>query len=81
MLFAIPPGKRYSSLEKLFFPFNITVWMYILGTFLAMAVIIVTLKLISKSKRDFVIGRNNDAPFLNLFATCLGAGMTDYHLE
>lgn len=80
VVFAIPPGKPYSSFEKLFFPFKLTVWLCICASFLSMMIAIVILNLISKKKRDFVIGQHNDAPFLNLFATCLGAGMTDYHL-
>lgn len=80
LLFAIPPGKPYSSLEKLLFPFKATVWMCICTSFLLMAIAIRILKLISKRKLNFVIGRNIDAPMLNLFKTCLGGTMTEFQL-
>lgn len=80
LIFAIPPAKAYSSLEKLFFPFKTTVWWCICASFVVVSIIILILKSISKSKRDFVFGRNNDAPFFNLISTCLGGVITEYQL-
>lgn len=54
--------------------------MSISTSFLILMIVIVILKSISKSKRDFVIGENNDAPFLNLIGTCFGGAMTEYQL-
>lgn len=80
LVFAIPYGRSYSSLAKLFFPFKMTVWICVCSSLLLVITVIVVLKLFSKKKRDFVVGRNNDAPFLNLIQTCLGGTMTGYQL-
>lgn len=76
----IPPGKPYTSFEKLFFPYRKDVWIWICTFFLAMAIWILVLKCISKEKCYFVIGLKNDAPILNLFAIILGGSMTTSQL-
>lgn len=72
LLFAIPPGRPYTSFEKLFFPFKIGVWSCICILFLIAATVIMILKLIPKKKRDFLMGKSNDMPFFNMMNICLG---------
>lgn len=79
-MFVIPRGKPYSSLEKLFFPFKMTVWICVCSCLLIVVIAIVILKLTPKEKRDFVIGRNNDAPFFSLITIFLGGSTTNYQL-
>lgn len=76
----IPPGRPYSSLEKLFFPFRKEVWICFWSIFLAMVLWIAVVTRISKEKGYFVIGRKNDAPVLSLYAIILGGTMTAYQL-
>lgn len=79
-VFVIPPGKPYSSLAKLFFPFKSEVWICASSTFLAMAIWILAVNRISKEKCYFVVGSNNDAPILNLLSIILGGSMTTHQL-
>lgn len=74
----IPPGRPYSSLEKLFFPFRMEVWICVCTFVLAMAIWIVVLKCTAKEKLYFAIGRKNDAPILSLFSIILGGSI--HHL-
>lgn len=72
LIFAIPPGRKFSSFEKLFFPFKVIIWSCIGAIFLFAAIIIVALKLSSRKKRDFFIGKSNDMPFFNMISHCFG---------
>lgn len=72
LLFAIPPGKSYTSFEKLFFPFGENVWFVICGLFLSAVIIIFILKMSVRKNRDFVIGKFNNMPFFNMVDICLG---------
>lgn len=76
LLFAIPPGQPYSSLEKLFFPFKLKVWACICALFLFGAIVIIILKLSSNEKRDFFIGKSNNMPFFNMISHCFGGNTT-----
>lgn len=80
MLYVIPPGRPYTSFEKLFFPFKMDVWIGVCSLFLFIVILTVALKSISKKKYDFVLGCNNDAPFLNIFSVVLGGSITTHQL-
>lgn len=75
LMFAIPPGKPYTSLEKLFFPFDTIIWAYTSVLFAVAIFVIIWTKLIAKRRREFLIGRQNDAPFLNMINVCFGGVM------
>lgn len=72
LLYAIPPGKPYSSFEKLFFPFKIIIWSCICTLFVIAAIVLVALKLMPRKNRDFFIGKSNNMPFFNMVTICLG---------
>lgn len=72
MLFAIPPGKSYTALEKLFFPFHNRVWICSCVIIVVAIAIMIILKLTPRPYRDFVIGKSNDMPFFNMLNACLG---------
>ncbi|XP_037045507.1 uncharacterized protein LOC119080945 [Bradysia coprophila] len=78
-LFIVPRGKPYSSLEKLFFPFKMEVWICASLVFLVMVVAIFILKFMAKEKHDFVIGPSN-APLLNLFSIVVGGSTTTFQV-
>lgn len=72
LLFAIPAGVPFTSLEKIFFPFNMPVWVYLSILFTSAVFIVLYLKIIGKRRREFLIGKRNDAPFLNMITVFLG---------
>ncbi|XP_055325489.1 uncharacterized protein LOC129579433 [Sitodiplosis mosellana] len=76
LIFAIPPGRPYTSFEKLSFPFKMRVWACICVLFLIAAIVIVILKLSSKEKRDFFFGKSNNMPIFNMVSHCFGGTTT-----
>lgn len=76
LVFAIPYGKPYTPLQILFFPFKYRIWLcfssILFGTMTVVG-IFKTKKLIKY--RSFVFGRDNTAPFLNMWTICLGSSM------
>lgn len=72
LIFAIPLGKPYTSLEKLFFPFYKSVWFYLILLFTSATLIITWMKFVTKKKREFLIGKRNGSPFLNTINVCFG---------
>lgn len=80
LLYAIPPGRQYTSLEKLYFPFAITVWLCISLLFLCSAIVCILLKLTEKNTRDFFVGKLNNMPLFNMVNICLGGTITVHHI-
>lgn len=80
LIFGIPPGRPYSSLEKLYFPFTVNVWICILLLFVASAIVIIALKFVSKDKRTFFVGQSNNMPFFNMVNISLGGAMSSNKL-
>lgn len=71
-VFAIPPAKSYTSLEKIFFPFTYPVWSVIGAIFTFTLLIVGWLKITAHKYRNFVIGFRNDTPFFNMVNICFG---------
>ena len=63
----IPPGRTYTSFEKLLRPFDITVWIPIAIVFVVACTTITFIKFSSKNIRNLVFGPENQSPYLNLF--------------
>lgn len=80
LLYAIPPGRPYTSLEKLYFPFKIILWSSICALFIIGALVVTILKLLPKHRRDFVIGTSNDMPLFNMVSVSLGGSLTIEHI-
>lgn len=76
LVFMIPPGHPYNSFKKLFLPFDVRIWLCIALFFGAALAIWFALKTCWRSSRDFVIGRGNSMPLINLVIVCLGGSMT-----
>lgn len=72
LVYAIPQGRVYTSLEKLVFPFRYRIWIGVAVLLLSVAFLTFILKFLAKKIRDFVFGSNNSAPLLNAVNICLG---------
>lgn len=73
---AVPPGEEYTSLEKLFLPFDFHVWILFLVVFIVAYFFVIFLKLFSDPEvAKFIIGRDVNAPSLNIFSIFMGIGM------
>lgn len=70
--FMVPPGRLYTSFEKLFLPFDVEVWLAILFLFFVAFTAIFILSYSRKSWRMFVYGRNNENAVINLLIHFFG---------
>lgn len=59
-------NKPYSQLEKIFLPYDIEVWHFLIATICCAVAVILILKLAPKETRDFVFGEKVQTPLLNL---------------
>lgn len=65
-LFLISRSIPYTQFEKLFLPFDIDTWIWLIITLSAAVVVIFFLKFTSKHVQDFVYGTQVTTPILNL---------------
>lgn len=73
----VPPGKHFTSFEKLFRPFTPVVWILLIATFSVAVVVITIIKLNQARKlRNFVFGTGNNSPYLNILISLVGGSMT-----
>lgn len=70
--FVIPSGRAYSSIEKLWIPFKPLVWIGILIVMFAAVLVITLVEYRVKRWRDFVIGRQVKAPFMEMLVALFG---------
>jgi hypothetical protein len=68
----VPPRRTWSSIEKLIYPFKISLWIAIFTSLIIGVFVIFVVKLQSKIIQNFVFGTNVKKPFLNLFITFIG---------
>lgn len=74
--FLIPPSETYSNVEKLFLPFSIEVWIMVLIVFIiALLVIWLLNRTVSREIRNAIVGDNINTPTLNLLIAFNGGGM------
>jgi hypothetical protein len=72
LVWVIPPGRHYTSFEKLLQPFDLYVWICYLLIFHAAIIAIFILKGRPKIVRNFILGRDVRTPILNLIAISFG---------
>ncbi|CAD7090650.1 unnamed protein product [Hermetia illucens] len=73
----VKPGQPlYTTLERLFFPFDYIVWWCLGSIFLASYVLSGVLKVFNEKYLDFLVGVGNDSPILQMFATAIGENAT-----
>lgn len=76
LIFAIPPGRPYTSLEKLMFPFRYKIWTCICALFTVAAIVVVLLKCGPRKRRDFIVGKFNNMPFFNMINILFGGSIS-----
>jgi hypothetical protein len=72
LVLVVPPGRRFTSLEKLLQPFNRTVWVLLVVMFITGIFIMLLLHLKFKSHKSLVYGQKVNYPGLNMMAAILG---------
>ena len=76
LVWICPPGRLYTSLEKLFKPFRNILWSCILIVFFVSFVAIRVFKLQAPPIRNFVIGSGNNSPCLNISNIFFGGSLS-----
>lgn len=72
LVLVIPPGKPFTSFQKLIRPFNIIVWMILGGTILIGFAIINLLQFQSRAIREFFYGEEVKNPYMNVLIGIFG---------
>lgn len=76
-VFLIPPGRDLSAFEKLAFPFTLPSWTLILLVFVIGLAVIFFMRFQSSAVSEFLLGRGNSTPYLNLLIAFIGGTQTD----
>lgn len=72
MIFAIPPGRSFTSLDKLVLPLSVLSWTSVIACSVIGVVLIFLVKRQSKVLQDFVFGAGIRHPYLNMFTSFIG---------
>lgn len=73
----VPPGKPLTAFEKLFRPFHVIVWVLLISTFITAISVITIIKLKRANvARIYVLGVDNNSPYLNILISFIGGSMT-----
>jgi len=72
LVMVVPPGVPFSAISKLLSPFDWSVWIVVYGLLAVVVIIITILKFQSQTTKDFVFGRNNQTPLLNVVNVLVG---------
>ncbi|CAO1310415.1 unnamed protein product [Diamesa serratosioi] len=75
LVFIVPPGRLYTSFEKLFYPFKLKIWSLVTIIMLTGFLVIVLLKFRSIKTQNFVFGRGNQSPCLNIINVFFGGSL------
>ncbi|CRK97646.1 CLUMA_CG011031, isoform A [Clunio marinus] len=75
LIWAIPPGEEYSSIEKLLMPFESTVWICFLIVLIVAFIVIKVLECCHQNIKNFVFGRNIKNVTLNVVNITLGGSL------
>lgn len=70
--FVVPPGRRFSEVEKLFRAFDLSTWICTLLLFLSAFVVVAVLSYRSRPYKVYAFGRGFHNATMNLFAIILG---------
>lgn len=76
LIFVVPPGRKFTALEQLVYPFKFMSWMFIIACFVVGFVVIFIIKHNSKEVESFVFGTAVKHPYLNLFVAFIGGSQT-----
>lgn len=75
MVFIIPPGLPENPIEKLMKPFSNKIWTCLSLSFLLTALIVAIGKFITRKRRVFLFGHQNQHPFINTVNLFFGGAM------
>lgn len=75
LIWVVPPGRKKTSLEKLARPFQLAVWLFFLTTLGLSFLLVQVIKRYSQNIREFVFGRGNTSPSLNIVNLALGGSL------
>ena len=78
LILIIPPGKPYTSFEKLFMPFQSTVWKFLMFVSACGICVIFVFKFYSPNKHNFVFGHGVRYHYLNMLLIFVGG--SQHHL-
>jgi hypothetical protein len=70
--FVVPPGRDFTSIEKLIYPFKFEPWICILVVFIVGIFVILIVNRQSKIVQQFVFGNDVKNPLLNMFYGFIG---------
>ena len=72
LIMVVPPGAEFSSFSKLLSPFDDSVWYIVNAMMFVVIFVTFALKFQSTRVQDFVFGRHNRTPFLNIVNVIVG---------
>lgn len=75
LVWITPPGRLFTSFEKLIKPFRYILWVCFLGVFMLTFVVIRVVKCQRQSVQKFVFGEGNTTPCLNVFNVFFGGSL------
>jgi hypothetical protein len=70
----IPPGELYGDYEKMFLPFDDSIWIAIALTVTMAILMILVVKLSPLKIQEVVFGRNNRSPLMNFVSILINGG-------
>lgn len=75
LILIVPPGPEVTAIRKLLNPFSDSVW-YVMNSMMLIAIVVTSiLKCQSKKVQNFVFGKENKTPFLNVMNAIIGLPM------
>lgn len=75
LVWVVPPGRQYTSFEKLFKPFKYKLWTVVSITFLLSNLLIFIWRFKFKNSWNFAIGGHMRTPYLDVFNALFGGVM------
>ena len=72
IVLVVPTGPPFTSFEKLFKPFHLTVWMFLIGIFMFGIIIIFLIKRQLQSVQNFMFGKRITNQYTNLLLIFVG---------
>lgn len=76
LIWISPPGRLFTSFEKLFKPFGRIMWTCTLIIFVVAFLTVFVVRLQSTSAQNFVFGRGNSSPCLNIVNVFFGGSLS-----
>lgn len=72
VMFVVPPGREFTTFEKLILPFSLNLWILILVCLITGFITILIVKFGSEKVQSYVFGSGVKTPSLNIIAAFLG---------